>query len=700
MTVPANNLQAALDLHQAGRLQEAESAYNQIINSDPFHADALHLLGVLQIQKGNPNKAIEHIKCAIKLRPGFAPYHNNLGLAYKESNKYSNAKSNYEEAIRLDPKYAVAYLNLGHTLRELSLPDEAKSAYMEAVKNNPTLAEAYHGYGRLLQELGQIDNARVKHEKAISLAPKFAEAHFNHGETLEDLGRFEEAVKSYEKTLQIRPDHIEAYHAIGLLLEKLGKAEDACKWWKQSICPPHSDGQRLRSALSTPMIFMTAEDMRKQRSHLDEKITFLNNENLSIKDPLVEVNSTNFYAAYHGVNNRSIQSRIASLYIRACPSLNFISPGCLSRYYSPSGKKFKIGFVSRFFHMHTIGEVTVGLIQKLCRKSFEVILFYLPGPEDDLGRLIQKSADKVVMLPSDLESARNLIANEHLDLILYCDIGMDPFTYFLAFARLAPVQCVTWGHPDTTGIPTVDYFLSCDDQEPEDAQNHYTEKLVRLPGLPTYYIAPSVFPPQKTRAHFNLNEHTHYYFCSQAPFKVHPDFDQAIREILLADRKGKVLFARGHNSSLTHQLLRRFHRTMPDVVDRIQFLPHQTGQDYLHLLPLCDVILDTTCFSGGNTALKAFSVAAPIVTLPGSFARSRTTYACYKQMGILDCVAKDLADYIRIALRLANEPVWRSTICEQIKKNSHILFENIEVVRAMERFFIEAIERHQGTPKA
>lgn len=692
MPVPDQLLKDAIEHHQAGRLQHAELIYSDILLLDPSHSDALHLIGVIHIQRGDFGKAIEKIGCAIKVRSNFAPYHNNIGLAYKESHRLDDAKSSFEESIRIDPDYASAYLNLGHVLRELACPKAAIVAYEKSIQCQPNLSEAYHGYGKILQELGKIHEASIKHQAAGTLAPQFAEAHFHYAETMEDLGKYEEALDGYRKTIQIKPGHIEAHFAAGAILEKLGKREEAQEWWIRSFSLPIKDGDKFRAGLATPIIFQSAEEMKIQRRCLEERIALLEAENLSIGNPLMEVNLTNFYAAYHGLNNRDIQKRIAALYLRATPSLAFTAPHCQELSLHRGGRILRIGFVSRFFHMHTIGEVTLGFFQKLSRKKFEVFLFCLPGPDDDLGRLIRSSADHVVQLPSTIEEARRCVANECLDILFYSDIGMDPFTYYLAFARLAPVQCVTWGHPDTTGIPTLDYYLSSDDQEPDDADGHYSEKLIRLPGLPTYYIAPAVFPPSKNRSFFNLEDNTHYYMCTQAPFKVHPDFDKTIGEILRRDPAGKVLFVRGHNSFLTHELIRRFHRSIPDVVGRIQFLPHQKGQNYLHLLPLCDALLDTTFFSGGNTALKAFSVGAPIVTIPGSFARSRTTFACYKRMGIMDCVASDLEDYVRISLRLAHDRPWRKEICDRIQKKRHVLFEDSDVVRAMEDFFVKAVE--------
>jgi protein O-GlcNAc transferase len=129
---------------------------------------------------------------------------------------------------------------------------------------------------------------------------------------------------------------------------------------------------------------------------------------------------------------------------------------------------------------------------------------------------------------------------------------------------------------------------------------------------------------------------------------------------------------RGQDPNWTHQLQRRFRRTLPDVAPRITFLPHQGGQAYLHLLNVCDALLDTTHFGGGNTAFKAFSVGAPIVTLPAAFARGNVTTACYRQMGVLD---------------------WRDEVCARIRAARGVLFENPGILLELEVFFADAMKR-------
>jgi protein O-GlcNAc transferase len=543
--------------------------------------------------------------------------------------------------------------------------------------------------GKRDQVEGRRPDALAHFDAALRLQLNHAAAHFHRGETLHDLGRFDEALASYRQALRSQPDSLDAFHNVGHALVDLGRGGEASQWWLAALRNAPTDGARIRLLLAMPSIFQSIEHLRAHRARLNEGLSFLENAPLKIADPLLEVNATNFYTAYHGFNERDVQARLTAILLRAAPSLAFTAPHCQNR--SAANRPLRVGFLSSFLHMHTIGEVNLGLIRNLSRQACRVILLQPPGPDDPIAKLIRESADEVVTLTPSLAAARAKIAAQRLDVLFYPDIGMEPFSYFLAFARLAPVQCTTWGHPMTTGIPNLDYYLSSELLEPAGAEAHYTERLVRLRNLPTFYYAPAFFPPAKTRRDFDLNDDDHLYMCSQAPFKVHPDFDAWLGDILRADPRGHILMIRGHEPNWTHQLLRRFQRSLPDVAPRIRFLPHQGGQAYLHLLNVCDVLLDTTHFGGGNTAFKAFSVGAPIVTTPCAFARGNVTTACYRKMGVVDCVAADRADYVRVAVRLANDRPWRDAVCGRIQAARRVLFENAEILRELEQFFVEAV---------
>jgi predicted O-linked N-acetylglucosamine transferase (SPINDLY family) len=642
-------------------------------------------------QTGRHSLAVDCISQAIKLHPTNPVFHNNLGEAYRALRKLPEALAGYQEALRINPDYAEAHNNRGNVLRDLDRLPEAAASYQQAVRLKPNFALAHHNLGNVLEELAQLAEAEASYEAAVRLRPDFADAHANRGHVLWELGRLPEAVASFQEAIRLRPEFIEAHYELADILDDLGRSAEAKTSMDAPVKTAPSDGLKVRAALAVSPIIPSLEGMRRQRRQVEDNVARLLWENLSIPDPLREVGTTNFHLAYHGLNDRDLQADIAALYVKTSPALSFVAahcqPGAAARL---PREPLRVGFVSSFFHMHTVGEFYLGIIHHLPRKNLRVLLFRFPGPDDQLAQFIQQGADTVIKLTPDLASARQQIAEQRLDVLVYTDVGMDPLTYFLAFSRLAPVQCVTLGHPATTGIPTLDYFISCADMEPAGAEAHYTEELVRLKSVPTYYYPPALFPPMKTRLDFGLKEENHLYLCPQAPFKIHPDYDAVLGEIVRKDPVGQVLFVRSHNPSWTRLLRRRLRRTLPDVVNRIRFFPHQRTQDYLKLINVCDVLLDTFPFGGGVTSYKAFTVGAPIVTLPGPFARNRITYSCYRKMGVLDCVAQDASDYVRIAVRLANDRAWRQEIRAKILAAHKAIYEDTGVVQELERFLLEA----------
>jgi predicted O-linked N-acetylglucosamine transferase (SPINDLY family) len=270
---------------------------------------------------------------------------------------------------------------------------------------------------------------------------------------------------------------------------------------------------------------------------------------------------------------------------------------------------------------------------------------------------------------------------------------MDPYTYFLSFARLAPVQAVTWGHPDTTGIPNMDYFLSSELSEIDNAQLHYSEHLVKLRYPSTYFYPPKLPAKKFVRGDYGLPDGVTLYACPQTLFKFHPNFDAVLGNLLRRDPMGRlVLIDPGKDYRLKMILMDRFSKSFPDVVENVLFVSKMSQDKFFGLLILADALLDIPTFSGGVSSLEAFAMGAPIITWPDDFMRGRLTAAFYKQMGLTELIATDAESYVTLALRLARDADFRLRMQTDIKDNANKLFESLDAVRDIEIFFIAAYE--------
>ena len=205
-----------------------------------------------------------------------------------------------------------------------------------------------------------------------------------------------------------------------------------------------------------------------------------------------------------------------------------------------------------------------------------------------------------------------------------------------------------------------------------------------------HYKRPKLAETPGSRADFGLAKTLHYYLISQYLFKLHPDFDHVIGRILRGDKKGRILLVEGSVPRWSQLLMERFRQTMPDEIKRIQVIEHQSHEDFLALLACVDVSLDTPLFNGGNTTIEALTVGTPVVTLAARSARGRVSSALYKHMGVTDCVADTVDEYVDIAIRLGTKRSFRKKISEKIIEHNHKLFDNSEALREWERFFRES----------
>ncbi len=312
--------------------------------------------------------------------------------------------------------------------------------------------------------------------------------------------------------------------------------------------------------------------------------------------------------------------------------------------------------------------------------------------DSDLAALAD-TADHFEELAESLSAAQQTVATAELDILYYPDIGMEPMSYFLGFARLAPIQCVIWGHPVTTGLPEIDYFISSSLLEPDNAKEHYSEELILFPDIGTSYTMPQIKPASTTREDFGLAADATLYMCPQSLFKLHPTFDDILKRILTVDAKGLIVLIDGQQESWSRLLKARFNNSLGNLADRLVFLPRMPGARYLSLMEHADIILDSIVFCGGNSSLEAFAVGKAVITQPSPFLRGRITAGFYRQMGITDCLADTDEDYAKLAVELANDPERRGEIETRIHNAHPVIFNNDEAVRAHEAFFADALSR-------
>ncbi|MDP2829657.1 MAG: tetratricopeptide repeat protein, partial [Sulfuricellaceae bacterium] len=605
-----------------------------------------------------------------------------------------------QKAIELLPNDAEAHFNLGNSLGKLGQFDGAVASYRRALGIKPDYAEAHFNLGISLGELGQFDGAVASYRRALEIKSDYAGARNNLGAVFQAQNRLDDAIYSFQKAIEINPDS-NAYRNLGIAFNSRGNFNDALACF-QKASELGSNGAKVQAAIMLPAILGTRQEVLTSRTVLEQNVEQLIDKPVQIDDPLKEVGETNFYSAFHGLNDRDLQVKIAKLYEKACPSLLHIAPHCTKP--RPAGKSvIRVGFLSKYIHTHSVSRCFSRVVEELAQREwFEVVLISSHDFDDPQVRnSYPEFVGTRTHLPSHLERAREMVAALKLDILVYLDIGMEPLSYFLAFSRLARVQCVLGGHPVTTGIANIDYFLSADLMEPSDATKHYSEKLVRLPRGVFYFERPTLPTTLKTRSELGLPERRHIYMCPMKLQKIHPDFDEAISRILQIDSNGVVVLFEDHQHPSWKALLeKRFDETiLGDERERILFLPWiNEYADFISANAVADVVLDPFHFGIGSTIIATFAVGTPIVTKPGEFMRGRVGMGFCKMMGLMECIAEDTEGYAQKAVAIASDKLMREKISAKILNNSHLLYENKQPVNDFADFLVSLMDRPTNQP--
>jgi len=566
----------------------------------------------------------------------------------------------------------------------------ASKLYNKILIKYPDNLTSLVNQGAILMESGQLSDATHLFERVLMLAPKDIEALNNLGNCLQELGHSNKALEQFKKAHILDPNNSTVSGNLSRCLLRKGDYKSAIEILESAIIlDPENIGLKFINVLALPVIPEDLNQLNFARKRQASLIQDLLEKNLPLTDPINEIGMTNFLAAYHGKNERKVQEQLAICYQNACPQLNFTSPHISQR---RKQKYIRIGFVSKHLGNHTIGKLNQALITGLDKEQFQSYLFCPEVDKYKQKQVLDKFGQHIneIYFPAPtITDLRSIISKMELDILYYPDIGMDPITYFLSFSRLAPIQCVTWGHPITTGIPTIDYFISSELTELKLENNHYTEKLVRLKTFSTDYAIPHLHKSLKYNDKFNIKVGSNIYMCPQSLFKIHPDFDQILGNILRKDPKGELILLEGQHEEWAVRLKNRFKQTIPDVNSRIRFLPRLNGSDFLQCVSLADVILDTPHFCGGNTSYEALAVGKIVVTLPSRFMRGRLTLGLYRQMGINELIAKTAEDYVKIAIKYGTDEKERIQVEKRIRATRKKIFNTRLGTRAHEKFFIK-----------
>ena len=600
------------------------------------------------------------------------------------------------EAAALDPKLGAAHKNLSFLLWQAGRTAEARDALAHAVSVMPEEASLWARLASVQADLGEANAAFASIVRAEAAQPRDAKTWAMIGAQYAEYARWADAERALAAAARLDPGEPDIELRLAHAKQELGENTQALQGLARGVArdPGHLNAA-IDERLFLPQLYADREDLAGWRARytagLERLVAEADRWTASAAQVFALIHH-NFLLAYQGEDDLPLQRAYSAFLARlaraARPEL------CAPRRVRfDGGRRLRVGFASGIFRDCTAGRYFERWITGLDPRRFERFVYHTAPVSDDFTRRIAAGCEHFATLRRGDAAAAAHIAADNLDVLVQPEVGMTPLSYLLAALRLAPVQVAGWGHPVTTGGAEVDHYLTCAAMEPPGAAQHYSERLIALPGPGVDYAMPATASPA-ARAALGLPEARRLYVCPQSLFKVHPDMDALFARLLAADEDGVLLLFQAPSRAVTAQLGERMQRALAahGVAPRgqVKFLPRMSAENFRRVLATADVVVDTVHWSGGNTSLDALAAGTPIVTLPGRFMRGRQTAAMLEMCGLPELVATTSEDYVRIAVETARDRDRNAALRTRIRDAREALFERREPIAALEAALLEA----------
>jgi predicted O-linked N-acetylglucosamine transferase (SPINDLY family) len=654
-----------------GDLVGAQAIYWQILIDQPLQFDALHLLGVSKCQQGQQAEGAWFIGRALEQRPGDAAALFNRAMALAELHRHAEAIAGFDEALAGRPGYAAAWSSRGDSLQTLGRYAEAIESYTKALVLAPRLPGTLSNLGNALLASGQAARAIELFRQAIAGGADAAAVQTSIGRAHQELGDSEAARAAFLAACEAAPDAVQ---------------------------------QRWLLALNTlPDVAETTAAVEASRpaflAALDEIEAWFAADPGQRRDRLEH--AWPFFLAYQERDNAPVMRRFGTLRARLLAEWRERQQGVAPVVRQPGTRQagprqagpLRVALVSPHLYSHSVWHaITRGWFADHDPARIALHGFHTGPKSDDETEFARSRAASFTVGGRSLVDWVNVIRSVEPDVIVYPAIGMDVTCGTLAALRLAPVQVASWGHPETTGLPTIDAYLSAQAFEPADADAAYTERLVRLPRLGVSVrplraqaVAPDLVAPDLVA--LGLDPQRPLLLCPGTPFKYAPENDGVLSAIVRGVPDAQLVFFHAKTGTpqsgrLQRRLARHFASEGIDAARHCRLIPFQSAAGFHGLLGRADACLDTIGFSGFNTALQALHSGAAFVGYEGRFMRGRLGSGLLRTMGLDALVATNRAGFVDIAVRLATEPGYRDAMRARVAAEVSGLYDDHAAVGA------------------
>ena len=583
---------------------------------------------------------------------------------YIEMEQWSDALSTLHQLARLHPNATGVYLKMALVYQHTGKIPEAIAAYRNVLQRDASHLVAGNNLGNLLVQVQQYPEA----VDCLTRASRHPEAGdsvlFNLAHACSRNGDTNRARECYEALLARNPD-----------VPKF----------------------RWGALYSTPVVYQDMNEVAHVRTHWLQTIKQLVDRACSSKNagPWMDNVLSSFYLHYACQADIDIQraygNALDAIASRVVPELRVPL-----RKRRTSGRRIRVGVVSANFHVHTVSKLFRGWFEHMDAQRFELTAIHVGTRVDEETTAMAKHFAHFHHQTGAWHHTAKCVRDMELDVVLFPEIGMDAEVIKLATTRMAPLQCMAWGHPVTSGLDNIDVFLSSEWMETVQGAGHVLERLVALPKLGIYYARPNTPPPSTIRAELGLRDNV-VFFCSQSLQKLLPSEDDIWAQIAEALPDATICFIAlpgSHSTAIFEQrLAEAFAKRGLEWSDHCVLLPRLTPTQFKRLSGAADVYLDSPSWSGGNTSLEAMAYGVPMVTKEGPLMRQRHTAAMLRGIGMDQWVATTDGEFVSKAISLGGDATVRASVRSYIQKNSDALFHQMDCVRALEAFFESEVGR-------
>lgn len=684
------------------RLADAAACFRRALAVQPGNPLALFHLGDTLRMLGNFDEAAQHLGQLPARAADFVDGLVALALTLGELGRFDEAEELCRRVLQRAPATPAAHFCLGNVLLRSARLAEARQCFVAALQADPNWLPALEGLGNVLQELGQTAQASECYRKCLEISPGLPTANANLGRLFVEQNRFAEAETCYRQAVQADAQNPALLERLASVLQELGRAAEARSCYLRALAlqPDRASARLALATAALPVLAQSADEAAGIApgfaAALEELADWLHAERrppLSAAD--LAATQQAFFLAYRTGNHVGLLSRYADLVSECLDPQDRPQP--------PPRSRIRLLIVSHHVRWHSVWNIVVrGLLLHIDRQRFELLVYHLGNSEDEETAFARGLVDGWRDRQTVVDAAGWLAAAaaDCPDVIFYPEIGMSSLCYFLAAHRLAPLQVAGWGHPITTGLASIDLFLSGELLEPADADAHYRERLIRLPGTGCCTAPlPLVAEPLPDDVESRLRDMPGARFViAQRAIKFDPGDDDHYARIAAACGACVFIILRDPvcpwaTDLIVARLESAFRGCGLDPARHLLSIPWLSPATFLTLLDRCDVYLDCPAFSGYTTAWMALHRGLPIVTLEGASLRQRLAAGLLRRAGLPATVAASADEYVAIAAGLARtcrDEARRAAQRAAIRAAAPAVDDDVRVVRAFEECLASA----------